>query len=65
MGNYSKSYRPLAKAISWESISIFVSLLIIFLLTGNLEVTLELVIVCHIIRILIFYFHEQIWHRTE
>jgi len=65
MKNYSKSYRPLIKALSWESISIFVSLLIIFLLTGNMEITLELVIACHIIRVPIFYFHERIWHRTE
>jgi uncharacterized membrane protein len=59
----SKSRRSLAKAISWETFSFFLTLGIIWALTGDFMFTLELSLICQGTKVFFFYAHERIWHR--
>ena len=59
----SKSRRSLAKAISWETFSFFLTIGIIWALTGDLRFTVELSVICQGTKVFFFYAHERIWHR--
>ena len=65
MRDKSKHRRSLAKALSWETFSFFVTILIIWAMTGDLRFTVELSIVCQGAKVFFFFLHERIWHRFK
>ncbi len=65
MKDKSKRRRSLAKALSWESFSFVLTVLIIWALTGDLKFTLELSVICQGAKIFFFFLHERVWHKIK
>lgn len=61
----SKRRRSLLKAISWETFSFFLTLIIVYLFTGDVKLTVELTVTCQLIKTFFFYSHERIWHQIH
>jgi uncharacterized membrane protein len=57
------SSRLLAKAISWEVLATFVTVLIAYPFTGSLCSSLSLASACLVIKIVLFYYHDLAWER--
>lgn len=56
--------RSILKAVSWEIISFIITLIAVYLIYGDLEMSLKFTLVLSIIKILLLYIHERIWKRT-
>ena len=61
----STSKRSFVKAISWEIISFIITLIAIFIVYGDLEMSLKFTLVLTTIKIIFLYFHERIWKKTS
>jgi len=61
----NKPRRAMAKALSWEAFAFFLTLLIVYGMTGNLAFTLELSLVCQIAKIFFLYIHERVWDKIQ
>ncbi len=55
--------RSLAKATSWETISLVLTTGIAYPFTGNLGTSIDLAVVCLGVKIIFFYWHERWWHQ--
>jgi uncharacterized membrane protein len=60
----STSKRSLIKATSWEIISFIITLIAVFIIYGDLEMSLKFALVLTAIKIIFLYFHERIWKKT-
>ena len=65
MRDKSTHRRSLAKALSWETFAFFLTILIIWAMTGDLRFTIELSIICQGAKVFFFFLHERIWHRFK
>lgn len=65
MKDASRPHRSLAKAVSWEVFSFFLTALIVYLFTGDFNFTARLTITCQWIKVFFFYVHERIWHQIR
>lgn len=61
----SKRRRSIVKALCWESFSFILTLIIVYLFTGNMKLTVELAVTCQLIKTFFFYLHERIWYRID
>jgi uncharacterized membrane protein len=59
------SSRLLAKAISWEVLATFVTVLIAYPFTRSVCSSLYLAGACLIIKVILFYYHELVWARFK
>lgn len=57
--------RSLMKGLSWESFAFVVTLLIAYIMLGDVRVSLKLTIVAQGIKTVFFYIHERIWHQIS
>jgi len=57
--------RSFIKCMCWEIISFFLTLLVIFLLYGNIIISLKITIILTIIKMPIYFIHERIWKRFK
>jgi uncharacterized membrane protein len=55
--------RTFAKAVSWESFSNLVCLALAYAIFGNLGGCLVFTGVCFVLKLILFYGHERIWHQ--
>lgn len=53
------------KTISWRIIAVLTSLLIIYLFTYKLVVSLKITIVAAIVSTIEYYFHERLWKSIK
>lgn len=63
-----KSERPIrsiAKAISWRIIGTLDTLLISFLLTGEVVVAASIATIDFITKMFLYFFHERIWNKIN
>ena len=61
-----KSERParsIAKAISWRVIGTLDTLLISFLLTGEVAIAASIASIDFVTKMFLYFFHERIWNR--
>ena len=56
--------RSFIKAATWEIISFIITLVAVYLVYGNLEMSIKFTVVLTIIKILFLYFHERMWKKT-
>jgi adenylylsulfate kinase len=61
----STPQRSFIKGISWEIISFLLTLLIVFLLYGDILVSLKTTIILTAIKIPIFFIHERTWKKIK
>ncbi len=62
---HEKNGRSLAKAISYRVVSILVDLLVVFLVTKRVDLTLGVVVVSNTASIFVYYFHERAWNKVH
>lgn len=55
--------RHMKKAISWRLISIIITTLLAWTITGDLAIGAAIGSVDAIIKLFIFYIHERVWHK--
>lgn len=60
-----ESKRAFVKAITWQIISFFLGVSLIYLFTHSLETSVELLIINAMGEILLYYVHERLWKRTR
>jgi adenylylsulfate kinase len=57
--------RSFVKGICWEAISFFLTLLVVFILYGNIIISLRITIILTIIKIPIYFIHERVWKKVK
>ena len=57
--------RTLTKAVSWETISLLLTLGIVYCFTSNVSLSLEITLTCFLFKILFLFVHERIWHQVR
>ena len=61
----SKRLRSFVKATSWETISFFLTGLLAYWYTGDLNLSTQFSSICLGIKIVGLYFHERLWHYVD
>jgi uncharacterized membrane protein len=61
----STSKRSFVKAASWEIISFIITLIAVFIVYGDLKMSLKFTLALTAIKIIFLYFHERIWKKTS
>jgi uncharacterized membrane protein len=64
MKDPSRIHRSLAKGITWETFSFFLTLFITYLYTQSIKTSFELTSICFFIKIIFFFLHERLWHQV-
>jgi len=57
--------RSFIKGICWEIISFFLTLLVIFILYGDIIISLKITIILTVIKMPIYFIHERIWKKFK
>lgn len=57
--------RSLIKAISWESISTLATMILAYFMFGRIQVCLVFGAISFMMKLIIFYCHERIWHQIS
>lgn len=60
-----KHYRSLLKAISWRATGTADTILISFLVTGQIKMAVSIGFVELFTKILLFYVHERVWNKIS
>jgi len=55
--------RSVAKAISWETFSNLVCGGLAYMMFGNLGGCVAFTLICFVLKVVMFYWHERLWHR--
>lgn len=63
MKEYHK--RSIVKAISYRFTGTFITVLVVFVFTGKLSLSISIASVETIIKIAIYYLHERIWNKMH
>lgn len=58
-----KPIRSIAKAISWRVIGTLDTLLISFLLTGEISLAASIASIDFVTKMILYFFHERIWNK--
>jgi len=65
MKHFEHSNRSLVKTISYRLIIIASTLIIVFLLTGEIQTTIDVTIISSIANTILYFFHERIWNKIH
>jgi len=57
--------RSIVKAISWRIVATFTTILLVFLFTGNLIISVGVGSMELLLKIVIYYIHERIWNMSN
>jgi uncharacterized membrane protein len=57
--------RALTKTLTWRFIATGTTILVAFLFTGSLVISLEIGSLEMILKLVFYYLHERIWDRTD
>lgn len=60
-----KPVRSIAKAISWRVIGTLDTLLISYLLTGEVAIAASIASIDFITKMFLYFFHERIWNKIN
>ena len=60
-----KPIRSIAKAISWRVIGTLDTLLVSYLLTGEIVLATSIASVDFVTKMILYFFHERIWNRIK
>ncbi|PIB28441.1 hypothetical protein BFP77_09720 [Maribacter sp. 4U21] len=67
-GSDKKSERPIrsvAKAVSWRIIGTLDTLLISFLLTGEVAIAASIASIDFVTKMFLYFFHERLWNKIN
>jgi uncharacterized membrane protein len=57
--------RSIAKSITWRILGIVILAAVTWFLTQSWEITTAVTVLFHAIRVILYYFHERLWHRID
>lgn len=57
--------RSLTKSFTWRALGVFILLPLTYLFTGKWESAALLTLVFHLIRMVLYYYHERLWERVS
>ncbi|SHI79194.1 DUF2061 domain-containing protein [Aquimarina spongiae] len=60
-----KPIRSIAKAISWRVIGTLDTLVVSYLLTGEIVLATSIASVDFVTKMILYFFHERIWNRIK
>jgi len=60
-----KAYRSVAKTISWRTLGTLDTMIISYLVTGNLVMAASIGSIEVITKMILYYFHERAWNRIN
>ena len=63
--NSEKPIRSVAKAVSWRVIGTLDTLLISFILTGEVVLAASIASIDFITKMFLYFFHERIWNKIS
>lgn len=62
---HERHSRTIAKSITWRIIAFSSSMIILYLLTGNLEMSFYQSVVIHTVKTILYYIHERLWNISN
>ena len=62
---HEKSYRSLLKAISWRITGTLDTMIISFIITGNLKIAASIGFIEVFTKMIFYYLHERIWNKIK
>lgn len=57
--------RSLVKSITYRVFIVISTFIVVFLLTGEVQETVEITIVTNVANSLLYFFHERLWNRVH
>ena len=61
----STRLRTFLKGLSWETISNVLCFGIAYLVFGNIGGCAVFIVICFLVKLVLFYYHERIWHKLK
>lgn len=61
----STTKRTVAKGLTWRVLSLCLSMVIVFLLTGSVDDALKIGAVDFVIKFAVYFGHEKAWKKTD
>lgn len=62
---HERHSRTIAKSITWRLIAFSSSIIILYILTGNWQMSFYHSLVIHSVKTLLYYTHERIWNTSN
>ena len=63
--DYSAPRRTLVKGLSFEVLSNLIGLWMAYLWFGNFCTCLTFTLICFVVKLILFFFHERAWHQCD
>ncbi|MDY0116187.1 MAG: DUF2061 domain-containing protein [Sulfurimonadaceae bacterium] len=60
-----KHYRSIVKTISWRTVGTIDTMIISYLITGNLMMAVSIGSIEVLTKMVLYYFHERAWNKTN
>jgi len=57
--------KAIMKTISWRVIAVFITSVIVYLLTGSFALSIAVAIPETIVKLLAYYAHEKVWEKVK
>jgi len=58
-------FRSIMKAITWRALATLTTILLVFIFTRELIISIEVGVVEIIVKLFLYYFHERIWELAR
>lgn len=62
---HERHSRTIAKSITWRIIAFSSSMIILYILTGNWELSFYHSVVIHTVKTILYYIHERLWNISN
>ncbi|HRM77569.1 MAG TPA: DUF2061 domain-containing protein [Aliarcobacter cryaerophilus] len=62
---HEKPYRSVVKTISWRTVGTLDTIIVSYLVTGNLVMAASIGSIEVITKMILYYFHERAWNRLK
>jgi uncharacterized membrane protein len=62
---HERHSRTIAKSITWRVIAFSSSMIILYILTGNWELSFYHSVVIHSVKTILYYIHERLWNISN
>lgn len=62
---HERHSRTIAKSITWRIIAFSSSMVVLYMLTGDWEISFYHSVVIHIVKTVLYYAHERIWNVSN
>lgn len=57
--------RSLLKGVVWETLSLIITFIAVYLVYGNLALSIKFSLALSVVKIVIFFAHERIWKKIK